>query len=68
MRVMIFRVTGKYTRFWGGRLNDLHTRMHAGKETVDGGLLGSIHIASMNDVAVHQDAIDTDDIYNMFPF
>lgn len=43
-------------------MKDLHARVNAGEEAIDGGLLGSVYITSADDIAIHQDAIDADDI------
>ncbi|CAG2222752.1 unnamed protein product [Mytilus edulis] len=51
---------------WG--LNDFHTRTVCGKKTVDGRLLCTIYITSMIDITIHQNAVASDDIYNVLPF
>ncbi|CAG2198283.1 unnamed protein product [Mytilus edulis] len=40
----------------------------AGNKTVDGRLVCTIYITSMVDITIHQNAVDSDDMFNVLPF
>ena len=66
MRLMVLKITGKNTIFFGG-LNDPYPGIDCkGGEASDSGLLGAVYVAAIDDATVHQDAVDTSDANNVF--
>ena len=66
MRLMVLKITGKNTIFFGG-LNDLYPGIDCrGVGASDSGLLGAVYVAAIDDATVHQDAVDASDANNVF--